>query len=128
VVAWGKTGLFSPWRSTKVSKKKNVWEEGGVLDNAVGQAANGPVADTAEPNGAPKLAESKFDKWKRLVNARFPKARRALERLESLGVRSQYGYTPEQVDRLLEALRVLVANVEKSHTKGNTATPAVLFE
>jgi hypothetical protein len=111
-----------------MGRKKNVWEEGGVIDNAVGQAANGPATADVGSNGAPKPVESKSDKWKRLANQRFPKAKRALERLESLGARSQYEYTPEQVDRLLEALRALVADVEKAHTKGKTATPAVLFE
>lgn len=103
---------------TKVEQKPKATIPGFKPDGKL-QSHNGD---------SPEQAESKADKWKRLVNSRGYKAVKAIGALSTLANRHQYEYTDEQVAKLLTALNTQVATVKaafESRVKANAPAAIV---
>ena len=73
-----------------------------------------PNETTAETTGGVK--ESKEERFSRLAGKRTQAAIEKIRLLENLAS-STYGYTPEQVQKMLDALRAAVEDVERKFNK-----------
>ena len=62
------------------------------------------TAPVAEEENAP-ANESKADKFRRLMNARMTATLDKIRLLSNLSNRASYEYTPEQVEKIMAALR-----------------------
>lgn len=65
-------------------------------------------------NGNPKPVESKADKFRRLANKRVPAAIKRLLHVANLGNSAQYESTPEQRQRIDDALSDALQRVRQS--------------
>ena len=60
--------------------------------------------------------ESKTDKFKRLINPRINKTVKSIKAIKNLSG-SQYEYTPEQANKIIQVLTNAVENVKEAYTK-----------
>lgn len=78
------------------------------------------MAKTSKKTATKKAAagdESKADKFKRLGSMRVTKAINAMRGLQKLSNRNNYEYSPEQVEKILGALKSEVESVYAAFTK-----------
>lgn len=84
-----------------------------------GQHAQPPKRKRAA-SAAPKN-ESKSDRFKRLGEKRVPRALKMIAAVENLGSKGSYEYTPEQAERIIQALTNAVTAVANKFA-GHAAT------
>ena len=93
-----------------------------VMENAT---VNTDVMQDAEP--AAKANETKAEKFIRLGEYRINKAMDAIGRLENLANRSDYEYTPEQVEAMFSVLESRVAEIKAKFTATKKENTAISF-
>jgi hypothetical protein len=81
---------------------------------------------TATDKAAP--AKDKAGDFKRLAESRVPKAIKSIRTISKLANKASYEYTPEQAERIVQALQSELETLRKQLAAGKPDVDAVSFE